>query len=131
MEAQRGTRLVILLTKDEMAELRRRAGLAAVSVWARAQLLPTTRVAESSGRVEPEAGSPKISEAAVEVEQRSVPRRTGTIRKIEDVTHAVARKHLPEAAGTPSPGGKETGRCNYLVPAGTKCPRCKEVHTIR
>jgi len=74
-------------------------------------------------------GSQKISTPGVEVEKRSVARRTGTIRKIEDVTHAVARKHLPEVAGTRSPGSKDDGRCTYQPMGDRKCPQCGKVHS--
>jgi len=62
---QRKHRLTILLTDEEMAELRKRAGLVGMSVWARAQLFPTTPVfsdfksyAVGDGAEKPEAAEP-------------------------------------------------------------------------
>ncbi len=61
----RTERLTILLTTEEMAELRERARLVALSVWVRSLIFGTATMEPYSGPVDPTRGAEKISDTPV------------------------------------------------------------------
>jgi len=60
------------------------------------------------------AEPPKISDGGVELDKPILPR-----------ARSAKRNHV-----NVPPEGLKKGRCTYLAIAGTKCPRCKEVHPL-
>src|SRR6266849_3103294 len=102
MEAQRRVRFTLMLTDDEWAEAKKRAGLVPAAVWARAILFPTTRIsdealrqiemAKAAGLTDSDLDKPrplselpngqKISDLVVKVGQPVLPRATSVKRHL-------------------------------------------------
>jgi hypothetical protein len=92
-------RVTVILTDAEYAEVKRRAGLIPLSAWFRNMALtddsllperadPITEASERS--VEPETRSDKAAVTEVS-ERRQNKRHSGTLGRVEDVTHAAVR----------------------------------------
>jgi len=106
-------RVVVLVTPDEHAELKRRAGLVALSTWIRAKILEINHGPSEHQDVRPVSDVPMVERSAPEPERpRALPRKPKT---------KVSARASKQDAGN-------SGPCHEPVGPGIYCPKCGRRH---
>jgi len=139
-------RVTILMTAEEFADVKKRAGIASVSAYIKSVLFRTVKMSAplpdpekwSSVKIsEGEVGNEEIPVQAIQHVRDSVPpepERTGYVEKAASshrpMAQRVGRGHRPGGAGQRGKSAKEEkkGKCEAPVGPGIYCPGCGKRH---